>query len=195
MTIDERMTICNMSIEGGARAGYVNPDETTFAFLRGRRFAPQGDAFDRAVDLVAAARVRRGRRLRRPRARSTPRRSSRPSPGASIPGQSVGIGESIAGDADEEALAFMGFERGARVRGHADRRRLHRLVHQRPAVGPRGSGARRPRPPRRRRTSRRWSCPARRRCAARRGGARAARDLHERPASNGAAPAARCAWR
>src|SRR6266540_5743474 len=49
MTIDERMTICNMSIEGGARAGYVNPDDTTFNFLRGRRFAPAGDAFDRAV--------------------------------------------------------------------------------------------------------------------------------------------------
>ena len=42
MTIDERMTICNMSIEGGARIGYVNPDETTFEFLRGRRFAPAG---------------------------------------------------------------------------------------------------------------------------------------------------------
>ena len=37
------MTICNMSIEGGARIGYVNPDETTFEYLRGRRFAPQGD--------------------------------------------------------------------------------------------------------------------------------------------------------
>src|SRR5881296_1892255 len=49
MTIDERMTICNMSIEGGARAGYVNPDETTFAFLRGRRYAPAGAAFERAV--------------------------------------------------------------------------------------------------------------------------------------------------
>src|SRR5207247_10980865 len=49
MTIDERLTICNMSIEGGARVGYVNPDETTFAFLRGRRYAPAGDAFDRAV--------------------------------------------------------------------------------------------------------------------------------------------------
>src|SRR6202795_923942 len=48
MTIDERMTICNMSIEGGARVGYVNPDETTFAYLKGRRFAPAGDAFDRA---------------------------------------------------------------------------------------------------------------------------------------------------
>jgi 3-isopropylmalate/(R)-2-methylmalate dehydratase large subunit len=49
MSMDERMTICNMSIEGGARVGYVNPDETTFAYLRGRPFAPQGDAFDRAV--------------------------------------------------------------------------------------------------------------------------------------------------
>src|SRR5438876_7906566 len=50
MTIDERMTICNMSIEGGARVGYVNPDDTTFAYLKGRRFAPSGAAFDRAVE-------------------------------------------------------------------------------------------------------------------------------------------------
>jgi 3-isopropylmalate/(R)-2-methylmalate dehydratase large subunit len=49
MSMDERMTICNMSIEGGARAGYVNPDETTIEFLRGRRFAPAGEAFDRAA--------------------------------------------------------------------------------------------------------------------------------------------------
>ena len=44
MSMDERMTICNMSIEGGARIGYVNPDETTFAYLRGRPHAPQGAA-------------------------------------------------------------------------------------------------------------------------------------------------------
>jgi 3-isopropylmalate/(R)-2-methylmalate dehydratase large subunit len=48
LSMDERMTICNMSIEGGARAGYVNPDETTFEYLRGRPFAPEGAAFDRA---------------------------------------------------------------------------------------------------------------------------------------------------
>jgi 3-isopropylmalate/(R)-2-methylmalate dehydratase large subunit len=48
MTMDERMTICNMSIEGGARVGYVNPDETTFAYLKGRPFAPSGEAFERA---------------------------------------------------------------------------------------------------------------------------------------------------
>src|SRR5687767_2389019 len=48
MTMDERMTICNMSIEGGARVGYMNPDQVTFDYLRGRRLAPDGDAFDRA---------------------------------------------------------------------------------------------------------------------------------------------------
>ena len=48
MSMDERMTICNMSIEGGARVGYVNPDDTTFTYLEGRPFAPQGEAFERA---------------------------------------------------------------------------------------------------------------------------------------------------
>ncbi len=48
MSMDERMTICNMSIEGGARVGYVNPDETTYAYLHGRPFVPAGEAFDRA---------------------------------------------------------------------------------------------------------------------------------------------------
>jgi len=48
MTMEERMTVCNMSIEGGARCGYINPDQTTVDYLRGRPFAPQGDAFERA---------------------------------------------------------------------------------------------------------------------------------------------------
>jgi 3-isopropylmalate/(R)-2-methylmalate dehydratase large subunit len=48
LSMDGRMTMCNMSIEGGARVGYVNPDETTAAFLEGRPFAPQGEAFTRA---------------------------------------------------------------------------------------------------------------------------------------------------
>jgi len=49
LSMEERMTVCNMSIEGGARAGLIAPDETTFAYLRGRRFAPQGAAWDAAV--------------------------------------------------------------------------------------------------------------------------------------------------
>jgi 3-isopropylmalate/(R)-2-methylmalate dehydratase large subunit len=48
-SMEERMTVCNMSIEGGARAGYVNPDETTFAYLKGRPYAPKGAAWDQAV--------------------------------------------------------------------------------------------------------------------------------------------------
>ena len=67
MSMDERMTICNMSIEGGARVGYVNPDETTFEYLRGRPFAPPADAFDAHGGVVAVDGVgcRRGLRRRR----------------------------------------------------------------------------------------------------------------------------------
>jgi 3-isopropylmalate/(R)-2-methylmalate dehydratase large subunit len=50
MTMEERLTVCNMSIEGGARAGYINPDETTIDYLRGRPYAPQGEAFVRAAE-------------------------------------------------------------------------------------------------------------------------------------------------
>jgi 3-isopropylmalate/(R)-2-methylmalate dehydratase large subunit len=49
LNMDERMTVCNMSIEAGARAGMIAPDETTFEYLKGRPMAPQGEAWDRAV--------------------------------------------------------------------------------------------------------------------------------------------------
>src|SRR5947209_1213617 len=49
LSMEERMTVCNMSIEAGARAGMIAPDETTFAYLAGRPRAPQGEAWDRAV--------------------------------------------------------------------------------------------------------------------------------------------------
>ncbi|MGH2685073.1 MAG: 3-isopropylmalate dehydratase large subunit [Actinomycetota bacterium] len=50
LSMEGRMTVCNMSIEAGARAGMIAPDETTFAYLEGRRFAPQGAEWDRAVE-------------------------------------------------------------------------------------------------------------------------------------------------
>ena len=50
LSMEERMTICNMSIEGGARAGLIAPDETTFAYLKGRAHAPKGAAWDEAVE-------------------------------------------------------------------------------------------------------------------------------------------------
>ncbi|MCS5540103.1 MAG: 3-isopropylmalate dehydratase large subunit [Roseibacillus sp.] len=49
-SMEERMTVCNMSIEGGARCGYVNPDEKTFAFLKGRPYAPGEDEWDAAIE-------------------------------------------------------------------------------------------------------------------------------------------------
>ncbi len=49
MNMEERMTVCNMSIEGGARCGYINPDQTTVEYIRGRPLAPQGDQFERAA--------------------------------------------------------------------------------------------------------------------------------------------------
>jgi 3-isopropylmalate/(R)-2-methylmalate dehydratase large subunit len=49
LSMEERMTICNMSIEGGARVGYVNPDEKTFAYIAGRPYAPKGDAWKSAL--------------------------------------------------------------------------------------------------------------------------------------------------
>ena len=50
MSMEARMTICNMSIEAGARAGMVAPDETTFEYVKGREFAPQGEDWDAAVE-------------------------------------------------------------------------------------------------------------------------------------------------
>jgi 3-isopropylmalate/(R)-2-methylmalate dehydratase large subunit len=116
MTIDERLTICNMSIEGGARVGYVNPDETTFAYLRGRPFAPAGDAFERAVawwrQMASDRDARYDDRV------SFDAAGIEPTVTWGInPGQSVGVSEPIAGDVADEAFAFMGFTPGTRVTG------------------------------------------------------------------------------
>ena len=116
MSMEQRLTICNMSIEGGARVGYINPDETTFAFLRGRRFAPQGDAFDRACAWWKAMASDR----------DAPYDDRVAVDAADIeptvtwginPGQSVRISERIEGDSRDEAFAFMGFAPGDRVAG------------------------------------------------------------------------------
>lgn len=125
MTMDERMTLCNMSIEGGARAGYVNPDQTTFAYLRGRRFAPAGDAFDRACDWWTSI-------ASDPDAAyddevSMDGAALRPMVTWGInPGQSAAVDERVPDPAAvppaerasvEEALAYMGLEPGARIAG------------------------------------------------------------------------------
>ncbi len=56
LTMEERMTVCNMSIEAGAKAGLISPDETTIEYIRGRKYAPQGEAFEeKAKEWLALA--------------------------------------------------------------------------------------------------------------------------------------------
>ena len=49
LSMEERITVCNMAIEAGARAGLISPDEITFAYLKGRKYAPKGEAYEQAV--------------------------------------------------------------------------------------------------------------------------------------------------
>jgi len=125
MTMEERLTICNMSIEGGARVGYVNPDTTTFAYLRGRPLAPKGEAFDRAVAWWTSMSTEAGATfddLFRLDAEAI-----EPVVTWGInPGQSVGVGQRIPDPSDApqaerpawaEALAFMSFQPGRPIAG------------------------------------------------------------------------------
>src|SRR5262245_33747254 len=125
MTMEERLTLCNMSIEGGARFGYVNPDATTVEYLRDRPYAPVGAAFDRAAAWWGTMATDPGAAF------DDVARID----GAAIepvvtwginPGMSVGVSESIPSpDAQpeperptfREALAHMGFAAGQPIKG------------------------------------------------------------------------------
>jgi len=116
MSMDERMTICNMSIEGAARAGYVNPDDTTIAYLRGRPFAPQGDAFERASRWWLSLASDRG--CAYDDEVTLDAAEIRPTvTWGTNPGQSVAIDERLPANADPDALAFMGFRAGQPMKG------------------------------------------------------------------------------
>jgi 3-isopropylmalate/(R)-2-methylmalate dehydratase large subunit len=119
------MTVCNMSIEGGARCGYVNPDETTFAYLRGREYAPAGAAFERAVAWWRSMASDPGAAY----ADRVEIDGSALAPTVTFgitPGQSVGVDERIPFPADvpgeeragvEEALGFMELKPGEPIAG------------------------------------------------------------------------------
>jgi 3-isopropylmalate/(R)-2-methylmalate dehydratase large subunit len=123
MSMDERMTMCNMSIEGGARAGYVNPDDTTFNYLRGRKYVPSGDAFDRASQwwrsMASDAGASYDDRV------ILDGSAIEPTVTWGInPGQSVGVSGQIPEDAAgadrasiQEAIEFMGWQPGQAVSG------------------------------------------------------------------------------
>ena len=82
MSMEERMTVCNMSIEGGARCGYVNPDDKTVAYLNGRPYVDMS-RLQRHRRPLAVLRLRCRRRATTTSSKSTPPTSRRPSPGAS----------------------------------------------------------------------------------------------------------------
>ncbi len=125
MTLEERMTICNMAIEGGARCGYVNPDEATFEYLRGRLHSPEGDAFERAVQgwraVARAADASYDDRVEFDGAEIAPSVSW-----GINPGQNAGVDECIPRASElpdnerpqlEEALEYMGLRQGERLAG------------------------------------------------------------------------------
>ena len=125
MNMEERMTVCNMSIEGGARAGYVNPDQTTFEYLKGRPFAPQGEAFDRAnkwwTSIASDTDASYDDEVVLDGSELNPMVTW-----GINPGQSVGISERIPSLSDaepadraslDEALTFMGFKGGSPIDG------------------------------------------------------------------------------
>ena len=123
--MEERLTLCNMSIEGGARFGYVNPDETTFEYVRGRPYAPAGEAFDRAVTWWKGIATEAGARF--DDVARVDGSALEPVVTWGInPGMSVSVNERIpdpdsAPESDRstyrEALAFMGFEAGQPIKG------------------------------------------------------------------------------
>src|ERR1700716_1318018 len=119
LDMDERMTVCNMSIGAGARAGMIGPDETTYQYLAGRARAPQGAAWERALDAWRALPTDAGARFDREvdldAAAAEPMITYGTNPGMVIP-----IGGAIPqrpGDAAfAQALAYMGLTAGQAIR-------------------------------------------------------------------------------
>ena len=119
LSMDERMTVCNMSIEAGARAGMVAPDETTFAYLEGRPRAPAGAAWERALEhwrkLPSDARARFDREASLHASEVEPMITYGTNPGMVVP-----ISGHIPASGDEvfhKALRYMGFEPGQAIAG------------------------------------------------------------------------------
>ncbi|MBI4439793.1 3-isopropylmalate dehydratase large subunit [Candidatus Woesearchaeota archaeon] len=113
-SMEERMTVCNMSIEGGARMGYVNPDETTYDYLKGREFAPKN--FSKAVKFWDS--VKSDRNAGYDDEIKLDGSKIEPIVTYGInPGQSISVNEKIPDDADEEALQYMKFRKGEQIKG------------------------------------------------------------------------------
>ena len=119
LSMDERMTVCNMSIEAGARAGMVAPDETTFAYLQGRPRAPAGAAWERALEHWRKLPSDTGARFDREASLHASEVEPMITYGTN-PGMVVPISGHIPASGDEvfhKALRYMGFEPGQAIAG------------------------------------------------------------------------------
>jgi 3-isopropylmalate/(R)-2-methylmalate dehydratase large subunit len=120
LSMDERMTVCNMSIEAGARAGLVAPDDTTFEYLKGRPHAPTGEAWERAVErwraLVSDPGARFDHEIHIDASRLTPMITYGTNPGMSV-GIDQPIPEAPADAVHQKALAYMGLQPGQKMLG------------------------------------------------------------------------------
>ena len=126
MSMEERMTVCNMSIEGGARVGYINPDETTFEYLKGRPYSPKGAEWDAAVARWKSFASDAGCKYDDVVIMDAATIEPTVTWGIN-PGQAISVGECIptpeaATSVDEkasieEALAYMKFQPGAPIKG------------------------------------------------------------------------------
>ena len=122
LSMDERMTVCNMSIEAGARAGMIAPDDTTFEFLKGRARAPHGVDWARAVESWRTLPGDPGARFDRAVALDATRLAPMITYGTN-PGMSVAITECVperpGDDVHARALDYMGLEPGQPLLGQA----------------------------------------------------------------------------
>jgi 3-isopropylmalate/(R)-2-methylmalate dehydratase large subunit len=120
LSMEERMTVCNMSIEAGARAGMIAPDETTFEYLAGRPYAPRGALWDTAVarwgSLSTDEGARFDREVRFEAATLQPMITFGTSPGMGIPVGSA-VPEPAGNQALKRALEYMGLEPGRPLLG------------------------------------------------------------------------------
>ena len=116
LSMDERMTICNMSIEAGARAGLMAPDETTFSYLEGREFSPKGKAWDEAVADWRTLPSDPGARYDKMVAIDASKVEPMVTYGTN-PGMSMAIEASIPDDAEEQPIAYMKMKRGDALLG------------------------------------------------------------------------------
>jgi 3-isopropylmalate/(R)-2-methylmalate dehydratase large subunit len=120
LSMEERMTVCNMSIEAGARAGMIAPDETTFHYLEGRSRAPRGAAFDEARERWSTLRTDPGARFDRAVSLSagelTPMITYGTNPGMSVP-ITARVPERAGDAAHAKALRYMGLEPGESLLG------------------------------------------------------------------------------